>query len=110
MYMHTRLQSRVSWVQVPSEAAHFSLKKRVVSGVNCVVLCCILLPFLLSHVFVHRVHVYTMQSVYVVQCVCVSNCVMYRYVYVHNTCIKAIVVFLYASLHTNHIVLTRLQM
>ena len=41
-YIHVqsaRLESRVSWVPVPPEAAHFSLEKRVVSGF--VVLCCI---------------------------------------------------------------------
>ena len=44
-WQSTCLESRVSWVRIPPEAAHFSLEKRVVSGVvtcYCIaLLCCI---------------------------------------------------------------------
>ena len=47
----------MSWIQIPPEAAHFSLGKRVVSGV--VVLCCIaLLCCLTVVVHVHYVCIY----------------------------------------------------
>ena len=43
------LESRVSWVQIPPEAAHFSLE--FVSGV--VVLCCIVLLCMLSRLIMY---------------------------------------------------------
>ena len=57
------LESRVSWVRVPPEAAHFSLEKELCHVVLClVVLYCIVLPCLLSRtmsctlVYMYNVH------------------------------------------------------
>ena len=61
-WQNTHLEDGVSWVRIPPEAAHFSLEKRVVSGV--VVLCCIVLLCLLSPVFIMCVPLCAM-------CVCV---------------------------------------
>ena len=58
----------MSWVRIPPEAAHFSLEKRVVSGV--VVLLCWLSRLIVC--------MYAYMCVYV--CICMNICIIYVWV------------------------------